>query len=82
MKKKNILNLIKYYSENNDSGFRSEAYEIARDFDNSGDYQLGEYIMVLLSSANTFIPQGVAEHSSFFNRLEYSQEPVPLPDSI
>ena len=33
MKKKSILNLIKYYSEENDAGFRSEAYEIAKDFD-------------------------------------------------
>ncbi len=31
MKKKNVINLIKYYSEDNDAGFRSEAYEIARD---------------------------------------------------
>ena len=39
MKKKNIINLIKYYSEENDAGFRTEAYEIASDFDKSGDYQ-------------------------------------------
>ena len=31
MKKKSVLNLIKYYSEENDAGFRSEAYEIAKD---------------------------------------------------
>lgn len=37
MKKKNIINLIKYYSENNDMGFKNEAYEIAKDFDLSGD---------------------------------------------
>ena len=56
MKKKNVINLIKYHAENNDSGFRSEAYEIARYFDQAGDYQLAEYIMALLSSANTFVP--------------------------
>ena len=48
MKKKNIINLIKYYSEKNDIGFRSEAYEIAKDFDESGDYQLSEYIMACI----------------------------------
>ena len=48
MKKKNVLNLVKYYAEKNDAGFRTEAYEIAKDFDNSGDYQLAEYIMSLL----------------------------------
>ena len=52
MKKKNIINLIKYRSEDNDVGFRNEAYEIARDFDESGNYQLAEYIMALLSNAN------------------------------
>ena len=33
MKKKNVLNLIKYYAEKNDAAFRNEAYEIARYFD-------------------------------------------------
>ena len=45
MKKKNVLNLIKYYSEKNDEAFRNEAYEIAREFDDTGDFQLSEYIM-------------------------------------
>ena len=66
MKKKNILNLIKYYSENNDAGFRNEAYEIAKDFDMSGDSQLAEYIMALLSDANTFVPQTNENESAFF----------------
>ena len=48
MKKKSVISLIKYYTEKNDVGFRSEAYEIAKDFDASGDYQLAEYIMSLL----------------------------------
>ena len=51
MKKKSVISLIKYYTEKNDVGFRSEAYEIAKDFDASGDYQLAEYIMSLLSNA-------------------------------
>ncbi len=53
MKKANIINLIKYYAESNDSGFRNEAYQIANEFDKSGDYQLSECIMALLSNANT-----------------------------
>ena len=47
MKKKSVISLIKYYTEKNDVGFRSEAYEIAKDFDASGDYQLAEYIQPL-----------------------------------
>ena len=65
MKKKNVINLVKYYMEKNDAGFRNEAYEIARDFDNMGDYQLAEYIMSLLADANTFVPQ-ISECSSAF----------------
>ena len=45
MKKKSVISLIKYYTEKTDVGFRSEAYEIAKDFDASGDYQLAEYNM-------------------------------------
>lgn len=82
MKKKNIINLIKYYSEKNDSGFRDEAYEIAKDFDSSGDYQLSEYIMALLSNANTFVPQISEEQSSFFRKVGPTQEPLPLPECI
>ena len=82
MKKKNIINLIKYYSEENDAGFRSEAYEIARDFDESGDYQLAEYIMALLSSANAFVPQLQDNDSVFFEKVNVSPETLPLPEVI
>ena len=82
MKKKNVLNLIKFYSEKNDSGFRNEAYEIARDFDNGGDYQLSEYIMALLSDANTFLPQTSENNSSYFRKIDPSNEPLPLPNEI
>lgn len=82
MKKKNVLNLIKYHSENNEVGFRTEAYEIARDFDRQGDYQLAEYIMALLSDANTFIPQMDDTPSGFFEKMLPSNEPLPLPDII
>lgn len=82
MKKKSILNLIKYYSENNDSAFRNEAYEIARDFDASGDYQLSEYIVATLANANTFSPQLYNSDLKFFDKLEQSFEPLPLPEPI
>jgi len=59
MKKKNILNLIKYHAEKNEAAFRNEAYEIAKYFDKSNDYQLSEYIMALLSDTNTFSPQNI-----------------------
>ena len=82
MKKKNVINLIKYYSEKNDAGFRTEAYEIASDFDKSGDYQLSEYIMALMSNANTFVPQVNEENLNFLQKVHLNQDPLPLPEII
>ena len=82
MKKANVINLIKYYAENNDSAFRSEAYQIANEFDKTGDYQLSEYIMALLSSANTFVPQINENDLSFVRKMEIGGDPLPLPEEI
>ena len=49
MKKKNIINLIRCYTEKNDEGFRNESYEIARDFDESGDH-----LATLFTEINSF----------------------------
>lgn len=82
MKKANVINLIKYYSEDNDRAFRNEAYLIAHDFDKSGDYELAEYIMALLSSVNTFEPQDIEKDFSFLKKAEVNGDPLPLPDEI
>jgi len=82
MKKKNVINLIKYYSEDNDVGFKSEAYEIAKGFDAAGDYQLAEYIMALMSSANTFIPQMNENESALFEKMDVKGEMLLLPEVI
>lgn len=82
MKKKNVLNLIKYYSEKNDTAFRNEAYEIAKYFDEINNYQLSEYIMGLLSSTNTFSPQIDEAKSQYFKKVETSSESLPLPEEI
>lgn len=82
MKKKNVLNLIKYYTEKNDVAFRNEAYEIARYFDTIDNYQLSEYIMALLSDSNTFSPQNEASTNIFVKRVDINTDPLPLPESI
>ncbi|CAD5899673.1 conserved hypothetical protein [Carnobacterium maltaromaticum] len=82
MKKQNVLNLIKYHFEKNDFQFRNEAIEIARYFDSIGDHQLSEYIMSLLSTANTFVPQSEEFESLFFKKVEPNVEPLPLPEVI
>jgi len=82
MKKKNIINLIKYYSEENDIAFKNEAYEIAKYFDSVGDTQLAEYIMALMSDANTFVPQIDSNISALFEKIESSEESLLLPEAI
>ena len=82
MKKKNIISLIKYYAEKNDVGFRNEAYEIAKDFDQSGDYQLSEYIMSLLSNVNTFVPQMSESVLPFFEKIDAQEDMLLMPDAI
>lgn len=82
MKKKNVLNLIKYYAEKNDAAFRNEAYEVARYFDEVDNYQLSEYIMALLSDTNTFSPQMDETTHVYFKRIDVNSDSLPLPDSI
>lgn len=82
MKKANIINLIKYYAENNDYSFRNEAYKIANEFDKVGDYQLAEYIMMLLSNTNVFVPQINESELVFLKKIKENTEPLPLPDII
>lgn len=82
MKKKSVINLIKYYAEENDLAFRNEAYEIAVEFDKAGDSQLAEYIMALLSDANTFVPQHKENELEFLEKIIVGSEPLPLPSTI
>lgn len=82
MKKKNIINLIKYYSEGNDSAFRNEAYRIAEFFDTSGDYQLAEYIMALMTDTNVYVPQSYSIESDFLEEVTNGNESLPLPTPI
>ena len=82
MKKKNILNLIRFHAEKNESAFRTESFEIAKDFRNYGDSQLAEYITALLSTTNLIVPQGQPDEHAFLQRMQTSSEPLPLPDPI
>ncbi len=82
MKKRNVISLIRYYAEKNDDGFRNEAFEIAKEFDATGDSQLAEYIVSLLSNVNTFVPQIEDYDSAFFEKIESKEDMLLLPDSI
>lgn len=84
MKKRDVLNLIRYHVERNDTAFREEAYAIAKDFDHGGDGELAAYIMALLSDANAFVPQSEsgAFHSDFLTRQTVTRAPLRLPAPI
>ncbi|WP_418969333.1 AAA family ATPase [Alloscardovia omnicolens] len=84
MKKKDVMNLIRYHTERNDAAFRNEAYNIAKDFDRSGDTQLASYIIALLSDANTFTPQisNTFTQSEFIVKQPIVRMPLPLPEVI
>lgn len=82
MKKKNIINLIKYYSEKNDDAFRTEAEEIAKEFDREGDSEIASYIMGILSDANVFVPQIDDSFMSMLEKVDIGNESLWLPDSI
>ena len=82
MKKKNVINLIKYHIDGNDKEFRNEAYEIATDFQNSGDEELARYRMALLSNANTFSPQFVDDYSEFFVKMNNPSNTFKVPKQI
>jgi len=82
MQKKDVIDLIKYHAEKNDSGFRDKAYHIAQVFDKNGDTQLGEYIMAILSGENAFTPQSHSRELQFFSVIRRPATGLFLPDAI
>lgn len=82
MKKQNIINLVKYYSQKNDIGFRNEVNEIANDFIESGDNEIGEYLMSLISTTNYYSPQNTYKNLEYLKKDNYDNKPLILPDCI
>ena len=83
MKKQNVINLIKYHVERNESSFRNEAITIARFFDSIGDDQLAEYIMGLIAESNLYVPQNSEFESDYLTLVDTRVvEPLNLPLEI
>ncbi len=83
MKKKNILNLIKYHVERNENAFRDESINIARYFDSIGDNQLAEYIMSLMNETSLHTHWSNGFESNFLEQLNIRKtEPLKLPIEI
>lgn len=83
MKKKNIVNLIKYHMDGNEKDFRDEAYRTAVAFQEDGDEELARYVMALLSNVNVFSPQSINEYSSeFFVKIDDPSNSFIIPPVI
>ncbi|MBE5754566.1 MAG: AAA family ATPase [Clostridiales bacterium] len=82
MKKKNVINLIKYFAEKNEMAFKDEAYEIAKEFENDGDYQLSEYIVSVLADTNSFMSQTMEKDSEFLRKVAVGVQHLSLPTEI
>lgn len=84
MKKKDILNLIRYHVEKNEDAFNKTAYAIAEDFSANGDGELAEYIMAQLAPRTSWTAQWQkADYcGEFFHKVSPGDSPLPLPDAI
>ncbi len=77
-----VVNLIQYHIANDDYGFRDAAYDIARDFDRSGDEDLAAFILSMLSPVGTFTPQSYEPRSEYLAKVETTNKSLPLPSSL
>lgn len=82
MKKQNIINLVKYYVEKNDSAFRSEVVEIANDFEKNGENDISTYLMDLISTTNFYRPQNNYKDLIFLKKHSNQNKPLFLPEVI
>lgn len=83
MKKQNIINLVKYYIEKNDSAFRNEVLEIANDFHNNGDIEIASYLMDLISTTNYYQPQNNYRDLIYLTKHDNNNnKPLYLPEVI
>lgn len=83
MRKSDIIDLIRAYTNNNRTDFVNKSMDIASDFKNSGDIELSNYIMALLSENLNMVPQeNTASLSSFFTEIKESNQPLYLPKDI
>lgn len=84
MKKKDIVDLIRYHIDNNEAGFRELAYDIAVEFREGGDTQLSSYIISVLSSKNSvFTPQSSNfAVSEFFTKMSPPNSSLFTPQEI
>ncbi|MBN0970499.1 ATP-binding protein [Mycoplasma phocoeninasale] len=88
MRKRNILNLIKYHYEKDEIAFNGEVIEVAKYFDSIGDDELANYVLSLRGiSAEDLVAQSNNKdfeiNSEFLERITIDKiEDLHLPASI
>ncbi len=83
MKKSDVIDLIKAFSNNNKTEFINKSKDIATEFKNDGDEELCHYILALLSENLSMVPQDNQNSlSSFFSVAKESNQPLYLPEDI
>lgn len=82
MKKRDVLNLIRYHCEANEIAFRDLANSIAQDFASAGDEELAGYIRAQLSDVNAFVVQSDDNSPSFFSKISTNHASIAFPEAI
>lgn len=84
MKKKHILDLIRYHTERNEPGFRTAAYAVAEEFRTAGDDLLAFWIEAQLAGDLGFVPQALPATplTDPFTRLPVDTCPLVLPKAV
>ena len=82
MKKQNVINLVKYYVEKNDSAFRSEVLDIANDFEKNGESDISSYLLDMISTTNFYKPQNNFRDLEFLKKYDNTNKPLFLPEAI
>ena len=82
MKKADVINLIKCHYDQDNDGFYKQSSLIAREFSDSGDQILAQFIESVLSSKYNLVPQA-GESSSFFEEVNTTMPShLFLPEEI
>lgn len=85
MKKRHILDLIRYHCEHNEPGFRTAAYDVAKEFRTAGDDDLAFWVEAQLPGNPAWTAQSLpAEPVLFdpFTRLPVAPCPLVLPKAL
>ena len=85
MKKRDIVNLIRYHVDHNDDAFIAQAMDIASEFKEMGDNELSDYIVSLVSTNNVLVPQTASSHDNlkFLEEVNLQHDPYfVLPNKL